>query len=319
MDAKSVAPVFVSNCPPWKLFKPNFIFDLRSHKKSDTNPLLIQQNFAEIKSRFPEYSFVYTDGSKDGEKVACAAVLGDRKATERLPSNASIFTAEARAIMLALKLIETSTEFDFIICSDSLSTLLAIKNHKLKNPIILQILHYIQRLDELGKNVLFFWVPSHVGIQGNTIVDRVAKETLAANHISDISLPYSDYRPLIRQYVFKLWQDRWNGLDHNKLHEIKPDLGAHVFPSGNRKEQVIISRCRIRHSRLTHGYLLVGDPQPECIPCDCPFSIKHVLLDCVDFADKRKFSCDSLFSLFKTVPTAVIIQYLKDIGLFYKM
>ena len=38
LDAKSVAPVVVSDCPPWKLFKPNFIFDLRSHKKIRYKP-----------------------------------------------------------------------------------------------------------------------------------------------------------------------------------------------------------------------------------------------------------------------------------------
>jgi hypothetical protein len=35
--------------------KPTFIFELTQHKKSETNPLLIQQHFAEIRSVTSEY------------------------------------------------------------------------------------------------------------------------------------------------------------------------------------------------------------------------------------------------------------------------
>lgn len=320
LETNAVTPVVTSKCPPWELPHPSFIFDLREYKKSDTNPLFLQQKFSEIKANYPDFSTVYTDGSKDGDSVACAAVHGDRTVTERLPSSASIFTAEARAILLALKLITQSNLSQFIICSDSLSCLLAIKNHKLKNTLILQILYFIHRLREFDKEIVFLWVPSHVGIQGNSVVDRVAKKALN-EIIKDVSLPYTDFKPLIRKYILKMWQDRWDGLEHNKLNSIKPDLGVHQSGSGNRKEQVVMTRCRIGHSRFTHGHLLVGDPPPECIPCDCPFSIKHVLLDCVDFANTRQnyFDCANMFDLFKTVSSKNIIDFLRDIGLFNKI
>jgi hypothetical protein len=48
------------------------------YKKSETNPLLIQQHFAEIRSATSEYSAIYTDGSKDGDRVASAAVFGQQ-------------------------------------------------------------------------------------------------------------------------------------------------------------------------------------------------------------------------------------------------
>jgi hypothetical protein len=56
----------------------------------------------------------------------------------------------------------------------------------------------------------------------------------------------------------------------------------------NRKEQVVLTRCRIGHSRLTHSYLLNNEERPECIPCNANFSLKHVLIDCVDVADVRQ-------------------------------
>ena len=53
----------------------------------------------------------------------------------------------------------------------------------------------------------------------------------------------------------------------------------------NRKEQVVLTRCRVGHSSLTHSYLLNNEERPECIPCNANFSLKHVLIDCVDVAD----------------------------------
>jgi hypothetical protein len=49
----------------------------------------------------------------------------------RLPDNASIFTAEAKAIHLSLSYIEQHTHDIFVIFSDSLSVLISIKNKNL--------------------------------------------------------------------------------------------------------------------------------------------------------------------------------------------
>jgi hypothetical protein len=40
---------------------------LIQYKKSETNPLLIQQHFAEFRSVAAAYSAIYTDGSEDGD------------------------------------------------------------------------------------------------------------------------------------------------------------------------------------------------------------------------------------------------------------
>ena len=55
----------------------------------------------------------------------------------------------------------------------------------------------------------------------------------------------------------------------------------------NRKKQVVLTRCRIRHSRVIHCYLLNNEEQPECIPCNYHWSLKHVLIDIVDIGDVR--------------------------------
>jgi hypothetical protein len=103
-------------------------------QKSETNLLLIQQHFAEIRSVTSEYSTIYTDGSKYGNRVASAAVFGQQVYSARLPSASLIFNAEANAILLGLKFVASSEKSKFMICSDSLSYLLAIESCKTQKP-----------------------------------------------------------------------------------------------------------------------------------------------------------------------------------------
>ena len=283
--------------------------------------MIIQQHFAEIKSCFVDHSSIYTDGSKDGDKVASAAVFGERVETRRLPSASSIFSAEAQAILLALKIVASSVEDKFLVCSDSLSCLLAIENNKVKNPFILKIIQIYRSLTTLGKVVVFFWIPSHVGIHGNTVVDREARKALN-NDIINCKLPFTDFKSFILKYIYNLWQIGWDLEVHNKLHEIQPLLHMHNLKScRGRRDQVVLTRCRLGHTRTTHSYILNNEPRPECVPCNCPYTIKHVLMDCVDVAHIRErfYSVNSYNNLFITVAGDTILQFLKEIDLYRKI
>ena len=197
-----------------------------------------------------------------------------------------------------------------MICSDSLSCLLAIESCKTQNPFILKIVEIYKSLVAIGKHVIFTWIPSHIGIHGNTVVDREAKNALD-DHVSNCSIPYTDIKPFIVKYILKRWQDRWDQQIHNKLHEMHSLVGKTPCSYGqNRKEQVVLTRCRIGHSRLTHSYLLNTEERPECIPCNSNFLLKHVLIDCVDVADVRQtfYNANSLSNLFTNVAGDTIFQ-----------
>ena len=44
-------------------------------------------------------------------------------------------------------------------------------------------------------------------------------------------------------------------------------------------DQVVCSRCYIGHWQLTHAFLLMGEPLPECIGCQSPLTFKHMCWD----------------------------------------
>ena len=82
-------------------------FDLHSGKKSESNPHILKDDFRKMQSRYKNYQQLYTDGSKEDSKVGCAVISDNHSNMQRIPDDSSIFTAEAKAIDLALDFIST--------------------------------------------------------------------------------------------------------------------------------------------------------------------------------------------------------------------
>jgi hypothetical protein len=106
------------------------------------------------------------------------------------------------------------------------------------------------------------------------------------------------------------------------LHEIHSLVDKTPCSDGqNRKEQVVLTRCRIDHSKLRHSYLLNNEEQPECFPCNSNYALKHLLLDCVDVSDIRQnfYNVNSIFDLFTNVAGGTILKFIKEINLYTKI
>ena len=85
----------------------------------------------------------------------------------------------------------------------------------------------------------------------------------------NVQIPFSDYRPKISKYVESMFQARWNDCSHNKLHDIKDKFSTLLqIYVDNRKEDVVLTRLRIGHTRLTHKHYLLNEEIPMCITCD---------------------------------------------------
>ena len=90
-----------------------------------------------MQSRYGNYQQIYTDGSKEDSKVGCAVISDNHSNMQRIPDDSSIFTAEAKAIDLALDFICTcDANNKFIIFYDSLSVLKAMNHTSSRNPQI---------------------------------------------------------------------------------------------------------------------------------------------------------------------------------------
>ena len=308
--------------PPWTFQTPDIRFDLASYRKHSTSSLAYKTYFAEMCEKFPNYEKVFTDGSKS-EGVAASAIypLQDQSISKCISSDSSIYTAELTALILALKIIAKSKRKNFLICSDSLSALQAIESRNLKHPGLLKFYSLFTDLKREGFNIVLAWIPGHAGIEGNEMVDRLAKNT-ATKKSSNTYVPFTDLYPKVQQYVGQIWQEEWNEQSDNKLFQIRPELVNHLpFVSRNRKEETVMCRLHTGHSYITHSHLLKGEDAPKCIACENRFTIKHVLIDCLNLHDTRVkyYSAESLRVLFRDVPPWRVFNFLKDIGVYYKI
>jgi len=123
-----------------------------------------------------------------------------------------------------------------------------------------------------------------MGIRGNEKADHAAK---AASDLEEayFKIPYTDFKCNISKLIQTNWQSSWDNAQFNKLHSVQSALGFWCPASrALRREEVVINRCRIGHTRITNSYLLKREQQPFCIPCQEPYTIKHILIDCIDLA-----------------------------------
>ena len=70
---------------------------------------------------------------------------------------------------------------------------------------------------------------------------------------------------------------------------------------------------------VMHSFLLTGDDLPECGTCQCPLTVKLILVECVDLKDVRNkhFVASSVKDLFDNIEAHKIIDFIKE-TCFYK-
>ena len=72
---------------------------------------------------------------------------------------------------------------------------------------------------------------------------------------------------------------------------------------------------------MTHSFILRREEAPVCVACNVVLTVKHILIECADLLEIRKkyFEEKSLYSLFRNVIPEVIFDFLREIGVFYKV
>ena len=149
------------------------------------------------------------------------------------------------------------------------------------------------------KEIIMCWIPGYIGVNGNERADSAAKSALDLSP-DNTSIPYTDLKPQINRFFVTKWQQCWNDSINNKPFQIKPALGEWKFGRlafrKSRMEQVIISRLRIGHTRLTHSFILEQEQPPQCLTCQTPYTIKHILMECgvLATARERHFKADNI-------------------------
>jgi len=277
-EMPEVFPLTSPNIPPWTISKPSVNMTFRNMKKSDTFKIEYLAKFREIVDQLSSASLIYTDGSKTNNHVGCSFYIPSMNIEKAfiLNEEASIYTAELMAI---LKSLEYTNKKNTVICSDSLSSLIAIQDTFSTNSIVRIIIEKIHSLKGEGKNIEFLWIPGHVGIHGNEKADSLAKNACPTKDELELKIPICDIKAARKKENAIVWQNQW--LQENNKHvELKPHTRCFPPTQLNRREDIVITRLRIGHLRITHDQLLRGKKWRRCPLCSARLSTIHIIEEC---------------------------------------
>jgi ribonuclease HI len=299
----------------WSLKKPSFNFELTNEKNNSCSNAKRKQNSLKEIRKYPFHFHMYTDGSKIKKRVGYGIWSEEFEVSGRLRNHSSIFSAEAYAIMEAIKKGNKHIAENILIISDSLSVLKSIQKYDHKETLIRGIKI---ELNKTEKNYTFLWIPSHIQLNGNERADELAKEGIDEEQKGWITK--RDALNLCKIEAEKMFDKYWKEQPRNNiLKTIKKDTKkALELNSLKRKDAIIITRLRIGHTRLTHKYLFTSLKQKEKCQCNEDLTVKHILADCTYFENIRNrhnVDINDLKSKNKKKLTN-IINYLKEIQLY---
>ena len=285
---KPLPPIY-SSSPPWTLTLPDIRLDLAALPRSP-NSTYLKQIKSIIANEFPSHTLCCTDGSKSGSKTGYAFSINGVITHHRLRNSTSIFSAELFAIYSCLSHLSLlPPPHKFLLLSDSLSSLQAMQDPYSPNPIVQRIHVLLHSLSSSLSSFTFLWIPGHIDLPQHDAVDLAAKQSLLFTTITHPFLsPAYDLKTYYRSFINTSWHKIWYSQPLNKLRSIKKiptPWSSSNRPS--RHEEIIISRLRIGHTRLTHSYLLLGlHSPPSCQYCHTEeITVPHF------------FSCPSLQNL----------------------
>jgi len=150
---------------------------------------------------------------------------------------------------------------NYLLLTDSLSALHTLSDTSTTHPLAQRILLSLHTLNSINTQVIFIWIPGHINLQKHDLVDLAAKRATELKNITDKTpLPAYDHKNYFRSLIHRSWNLAWKNQTNNKLRYIKtiPSLWASSIRE-SRREQIILTRLRVGHTRITHSYLL--DPR----------------------------------------------------------
>jgi ribonuclease HI len=278
---------------------------LANHRKEEYHQIA-SNIVSSATSQLDKNSIIFTDGSRsEGETGFGVYHFENFVFGLRLHEPSGVFTSELTAILHALIHIKTHPPGQFLIMTDSMSSIAALQSQIISpktHPLVYDCKEAFWILHGLGYEINIGWVPSHVGVGGNERVDQIAKNAAAGLEYSGAAPRSLDYFPLAKSRIFGLWQNKWD----------QSDMGRYtysVFPTIPRKpwftkleaeRRVItaINRMISNHTCLNTHLYRIGIKDSQLCPCNEDYeTLDHVMWACVRFRTERRHMVSELARL----------------------
>ena len=211
----------------------------------------------------------------------------------------SVLSAELFAILKAVQYAFRVGMSKVLVVSDSWGALSCLRDcmaTSIKNYLVYKVVHVLAALRERGSRVELMWVPSHVGIVGNEVADRVAGAARELPYSVRYGLPYCDlYDPFGRDFeawARLLWPYTGTGGTScsryfNRV-SYKSERPWFSRVGASRRSICLITRLRTGHICTGDHFRRMGwDLETGC-PCGAPLrDLPHVMHACPLLAESR--------------------------------
>lgn len=243
----------------------------------------------------------------------------DSQISKSISSEASIFTAKAIAINLAVDIALESNETNVCIFSDSQSVLQALISTKTDAKTNCYILKIKQKYELFTKlfplaKLKFIWIPSHVGIIGNESVDILAKNATKKNIVQIDRIPFTDFYHSVSKAALDSTNDiirtKSNSKGAKYFQIFFQDKKHAWFHKKNLPRELIVSinRARSNHYHLAESLAKIKVVESPICKCGRENeNINHVTWQCKMYDNQRTDLLKKLFKLELQLPLCIEI------------
>ena len=207
---------------------------------------------------------IFTDGSvsegvgKGG--AACVMRMDGRQIVRRKAAGrwCSSYSAEVKAMMEALVMIEGIVAEKVAVVTDSQALIRRLRNRKPDRNKEVEELRERLCAEGRKRKIVIQWVPGHVGVEGNEWADREAKIARMEDQ-KEVCIGFEVAKGRIKRNV------KYKPQLNDRLKEVYSE--KIMKRAGSRREQVVMVQLRAGHCPLTEYYKQrVGEM--ECRVCD---------------------------------------------------
>ena len=299
-DANNRLPIDVSTPQPWgnkRHIEVNYTLGKDNLQRTDLPNAELRNVALERISHHDADWVIYTDGSAVESTMdggSAAVITNSLMGTPLYPHVVetikrkgrpltSSYEEEKAATESAMTWIEAninSTNTRVLICTDSQSLC-----QTLSDPLLCTVVELRDRMERAVPNIVVQWIPAHVGIPGNELADKAAKE---ATQLSGppCSVSYNSIKSHIKQNI----------KDGEVVHERTRKIYKDYKPKSDRKicesraDQTLLARLRSGHhlSLRAYKHRIDNTTDPHCLFCPGEeHNLEHWLTKCARTACAR--------------------------------
>uniref|UniRef100_A0A1B6KR96 ribonuclease H n=1 Tax=Graphocephala atropunctata TaxID=36148 RepID=A0A1B6KR96_9HEMI len=308
------------------LTNENIEFHTESEKynmsKKHTTPTFIKQYYEERTNlTYKAYTQIYTDGSKNTDGVGSAFYIPalNVKKKFKLNKHMSSYSAELYAIYMSMKYINTLSDHQFVIFTDSQAAVRAVDNSIKGSRGDGIVINIIEEIQKSSKRIILHWIPGHCGIVQNETADKLAKEAIYEEEIHQIlHVPSDDFKAYQNKRYIDLFNNKITQSTKARWYiNIQGSTTKQPWFTNSRfKRCETINICRIRYGHGTVNSYLHRIGQyftPLCLNCTLgkPETLEHLLLECPNFEYARTQAFNKIKTIWSKLTDQKLTQLMK--------